>query len=52
MSKSTTHESKYTKSTTLDVQLEVLDKDPEIGKLDEQDGRRSTAETGSEEELK
>ena len=51
MSKSTAHESKFTKSTTLDVQLEVLDGDPEIGKFDEQDGTWSTTtETGSKEE--
>ena len=53
MLKSTAHESKSTKSTTLDVQLEVLDEDPEIGKFDEQDGTWSiTIETRSEEEFK
>ena len=51
MSKSTAHESKSTKSTTLDAQLEVLDGDPKIGKFDEQDGTWSTTtEIGSEEE--
>ena len=32
------HESKSTKPMTLDVQLEILDEEPEIGKFDEQDG--------------
>ena len=53
MSKSIAHVSKSTKSMTLDVQLEVLDEDPEIENFDEQDETLSTTtETGSEEESK
>lgn len=49
--KSTTHESKSSKSITLDVQLKLFDEELEVGNFDEHDGTwPTTTKTSLEEE--